>query len=191
MSNENRPFGLRSLKTQAGADVNGQAQLVHFPDTDATAAFMGTPVVLSGDADEVEKCPNVATAPAGGRVEAIIAGFRPNYGSGLNNDNKSRAASTKRYAYAQLVGNGEEFAVQANAPVTTAMVGQLFDLTAEAGNGVTGHSTVELDIATASAASGQVQLMRVVNEPDNEFGPFADCVVRFNESAGSSETDGV
>lgn len=189
------PFGVRSARSAGDSDRNGQLELCHVPATDTSAIFIGSPVVLAGSADPVEKAPDIALAAAGARVFGIVMGFRPLYGSGLNNDNRYRAGSTKRYAMVKRVMPSDVFEIQADGPLAATLVGQLFDLTAEAGNTTTGRSTVEIDTATAGTASGQVQLLGISKTSDNEFSAVAGdrpvALVTFNETLTSSEADGV
>ena len=174
-------FGLRR-RASMGGSVEGQLQTMLVPSTDASPLFMGSPVKLAGGADPVEKVPTITLAAPGDVVFGVVSGFRPDYRGGLNNDNKWRAASTERYVMVEPIFPGCEYEVQVDAAIAVADVGQLYDLTAESGNQVTGRSTVELDVATAGTASGQVRLIRVVTQPDNDYADAADAIVVFNEA---------
>ncbi len=61
------------------------------------------------------------------------------------------------------------YEVQSNAALAVADIGKQYDLTAIAGNTVTGLSSQALDVAS-SAANASVRLIGVTAGPDNAFG---------------------
>jgi len=61
------------------------------------------------------------------------------------------------------------YEVQSNAALTVADIGKQYDLTAIAGNTITGLSSQALDVAS-SAANASVRLVGITPGPDNAFG---------------------
>src|SRR4051812_6293618 len=97
MANYNAPTGLRPVRYRSGAPYNGAFNTYSVPATDATALFVGDPVIIAGSAAAT----GVATIPrapaAGGAyISGVIVGFEP-----LRTDLTvlHRAASTLRNVY--------------------------------------------------------------------------------------------
>lgn len=99
MANVSRITGFRPVKHQNGSPFNGQGNLYYFQSSDATAAYIGDAVKLSGTADpSYGNAPSVTLAAAGDAIVGIIIGFLPNPAN-LNVDGTGRLASTNRYAW--------------------------------------------------------------------------------------------
>jgi hypothetical protein len=51
MANNNTPFGLKAVKDATSAVENGGLEMFYHPASDATALYIGDPVVKNGSAD--------------------------------------------------------------------------------------------------------------------------------------------
>ena len=78
MPNSNAAQGLIPRRYRNGAPWTGAARTYHVPAANATALFIGDPVIITGTGD-AEGYPDVgiATAASAGRITGVIVGFRP------------------------------------------------------------------------------------------------------------------
>lgn len=181
MANGNAPMGLIPRRLRNGETANGALNRYYVPASDATALFIGDPVILSGDAD-AQGVPGVVRATAGsaGRITGVVVGFDPDpliVAAGY------RAASTA--AYVLVDDNPQtEFEIQEDSvggALTAASVGLNADLIAAAGNTYTRTSGFMLDSSTAATtATLQVRIVGFMQRADNELGANAKVLVRIN-----------
>ena len=181
MANVDAAFGFRPIKSD-GAPYTGQTERVVFLASDATAAFIGDPVkIFSGTAD-VSGTPAVIAATATNPVFGVVTSFE------ANPDNLSqqyRVASTKRFANVVRADN-LEFEVQAAANPGLSNVGSNIALVSTAGSTTTGLSGAEI-ITPTVATSGDCQIVRGVNSPENDLTASNSVwVVKFNNVRGRS-----
>lgn len=180
MANVDSPYGLRPVRERDGSPYSGAANTYYVPATDATALFVGDPVILAGSADESGVAPTVtrATAGATNRITGVVVGFQPNpafvpFGY--------RPASTEMYV---LVADDPdiEYAIQADADgIAAAQIGLNANLTADAGSTATKRSGFYLDGSTPAAdATFQLRVLGLEPQINNEVGAYADVLVRIN-----------
>lgn len=181
MPNGNAPRGLIPRRQRDGETANGALNRYFVSSANATAIFMGDPVILSGDGD-VQGVPGVvpATAGATNRITGVVVGFDPTptivslgylpattAGYVLVNDNPSA-----------------EYEIQEDSvggSLTSANIGQNCDLIAAAGNTFTRTSGWQLDSSTAgTGATLQARILGVEQRADNELGQYAKWLVRLN-----------
>ncbi len=157
------PFGLRPLRGYSGNDL---IECV-VPASDGTALFVGDAVKLHGDADTTYNAPTVIQAAAGNPIFGVVVGLVPDYD---NLTRKYRTASTLRRVQVCMARPSIVFEIQANAAMTTSMVGSHFDLVVGSGDTTTGRSGMEIDTdGTPAGAGTTAQLLllgpsRTVNE---------------------------
>lgn len=184
MANVNAPFGLRPLRERDGSPYSGAGNTYFVPDTDNTALFIGDPVILAGSSGNAqagpESYPTVtrATAGATNRITGVVVGFQPTpaltpYGY--------RPAST---AMNVIVADDPliEYVIQADADgVAAAQVGLNANLTAGSGSTATKRSGFILDGTTPDVdATYQLRILGLEQQINNEFGAYADVLVRIN-----------
>lgn len=180
MANVDSPYGLRPVRERDGSPYSGAANTYYVPATDATALFVGDPVILAGSADDSGVAPTVtrATAGATNRITGVVVGFQPNpafvpFGY--------RPASTEMYV---LVADDPfiEYAIQADADgIAAAQIGLNANLTADAGSTATKRSGFYLDGSTPAAdATFQLRILGLEPQINNEVGAYADVLVRIN-----------
>jgi len=179
MANVDAAFGFRPIKSD-GAPYSGQTERVVFLATDTTAAFVGDPVHIATDPADITGTPAVIACTAAAPAFGVVTSFE------ANPDNLSqqyRPASTKRFAQVVRVDN-LEFEVQASANPGLASVGSNIALVTTAGSTVTGQSGAEIVTPTV-ATSGDCQIVRGVNSPDNDLTASNSVwVVKFNLPRG-------
>ena len=151
MSNPNAPFGFMPC-TKLGAPYNGALMRVYFPSTDATAAFKGSLVKLTGAVASDGFTPVVTVAsPSDGKIAGSVVSFAPQIDGNFTVYN--RPASTAGYAFIprdpSMFYMVQEDSVGGNIAVTTA-IGQNCDFTAESSTATNGVSNMQLDSSTAA-----------------------------------------
>lgn len=192
MANTDNPSGLRPTRHRNGAPYNGAVNAYYVPASYGTALFVGDPVVKTGTANAAGTLPEINKAAAGttNRITGVIVGFAPdpdNLGLTYN------PASTERVVY---VCDDPDviFEIQADGTPTAAMIGlNAVLIYTNAGSTATGRSGAELSIGTAPATTVgfQMNILRVVDRPDNELGEFAKLEVRINTHTETNATVGV
>lgn len=183
MANTSRIRGFTPVKHTSGAPYNGQGNLYAVAAGDATALFVGDPVVLDGSANTAGIA-TVTKAAAAGPVLGVITGFVPvntdpatgalTTGSVTLDTPQYRAASTARYVYVEdsddVIYEVEE-ATGANASYTflVADIGLNVSHTTVAGSTTTGQSAAALDMSTkATTATLPWKILGAVQRVDNE-----------------------
>jgi|TARA_R110000868_G_scaffold20938_5_gene87783 hypothetical protein len=184
MANPNAPYGLKPLRERGGQPYSGAANTYYVPSTDATALFIGDPVILAGSSGNAqagpESYPTVtrATAGATNRISGVVVGFQPTpaltpYGY--------RPAST---AMNVLIADdpGLEFVIQVDSTgIADTQVGLNANLTSGSGSTATKQSGFILDGTTPDPdATYQLRILGLEPQINNEFGAYADVLVRLN-----------
>jgi len=191
MANVNSPYGLRPVRERDGSPYSGACNTYFVPSTDATALFIGDPVILAGAADTAGVAPTVtrATAGATNRITGVVVGFQPNpafvpYGY--------RPASTDMYV---LVADDPdvEYAIQADADgIAAAQIGLNANLTAGSGSTATKQSGFILDGTTPAAdATFQLRVLGLEPQINNEVGAYANVLVRINLPTEAGNASGL
>lgn len=198
MANVDAPFGLLPIRHKSGQPYNGACSKYYVPASDATALFIGDPVIIAGSAD-ADGVPSVTLATAGSRITGVVVGFVPKAGLSAGSTDSAmdvgyRAASTEAYV---LVADepGLVFEVQEDADLgalTAADVGLNADLIVAAGNTYTKRSGVELDSSTKATTSAQVRIVgfsqRVGNEPGVANATVLVSIVEATETPAAGTT---
>jgi hypothetical protein len=185
MANPNNPVGLKAVREAGSGKESGGLNLYFHPATDATALFIGDPVVKSGSADAAG-VPGCVRAVAAGPITGVVEGFVPD---GVTNLAGYGAASTAFYV---LVRDDprELFEIQENTGLAAGDIGLNANLTIAAGNTGNRRSGVTLDATTkATTATLAVKMIGLSPKPKNDFGAFNKVLVKINnhtETAGSA-----
>ena len=182
MPNLNVAFGLKPVRRTHGAPANFNAREYFVPSTDATALFIGDPVIMAGSADATLTAATVtrATAAGGNRVTGVVVGFRPSDSIVANG---YRLASTAAYV---LVSDDPDqlYEIQDDSvggALAAADIGLNADLIAGTGNAATKRSGFMLDTSTkATTATLQCRIMGLQDRADVEVGANAKVLVRLN-----------
>ena len=190
MANKDTPLGLVPVRHSNGAPYNGAVNPYYLPADYAVAAFVGMPVVITGESNDTEyknngpgTLPeiNKATAAGGNYLSGSIVGFDI-----LDNDLEKmyNPASTERIAY---VADDPDlvFEVQEDSGGTVldaTDVGLNVDLVyTHSGDTVTGKSGAELDRSTVNTTNTlQLKIRNLVNRVDNALGDSAKWEVTIN-----------
>lgn len=182
MPNANVAFGLMPVRNAHTTGYGPALREYYVPASDATALFIGDPVILAGSAQADLTAATVtrASAAGGARITGVVIGFRPTdaiIATGF------RAASTEAWVLVEdnpmtLFEIQEDSVGGALAAVD---IGLNADLIAAAGNTFTRRSGFMLDTSTkATTATLQLRIMGIRNRADNEVGDFSKVLVRLN-----------
>lgn len=153
MANADKPFGFRFHSTTHG----GPPKIGKYKNT-AVAIYPGDAVHLDGS----------------GRVNSIASTETP-MGVALNY--VSSTADQDVYVYDDLTNTLFEVQADGDDISDDTKIGLFFDITATTGNTTTLQSKQELD--SDASAEDTLVLLGKVNRPDNAWGEFVDCIVRF------------
>lgn len=193
MANSDTPTGLSPIRYTNGAAYTGGATRYHIPASDTTAAYLGSPVALSGSADS----DGVASVTANVAASAALLGAVVSVEPVTQDSTTYRAASTERYVYVadnpDLVFEVQEDSV--GGALAAANVGQVANLIGfGTGENINGRSAVEIDSSSATASgtgNEQVQLLGLSQRERNIFGNNAKFEVRINNHQMVNGSTGV
>jgi hypothetical protein len=210
MANTSRINGFKPVKHLNGSPYNGQANLYEVPAGEAVPVFVGDLVKLSDSAATslypaveavVGASAQIAAGPILGAVVGIVnSKFDPVAGA-LSSGSISldtpvyRPASTKQFV---LVCDSTDvvYEAEADASVTAASIGLNVGVGASAHTNplLTGASPMYVYSTTApdTTSTRPLQILGIVNRPDNEIGANSKVLVRINvQSYGSVGVAGV
>ena len=210
MANTSRINGFKPVKHLNGSPYNGQANLYEVPAGEAVPVFIGDLVKLSDSAATslypaveavVGASAQIAAGPILGAVVGIVnAKFDPvggvlSTGSIALDTPVYRPASTKQFV---LVADSDDliFEAEADASVALASIGLNVGVGASAHTNplLNGASPMYVYSTTApdTTSTRPLQIVGLVNRPDNEVGANSKVLVRINvHSYGSVGVAGV
>jgi hypothetical protein len=210
MANTSRINGFKPVKHLNGCSYNGQANLYEVPAGEAVPVFVGDLVKLSDHAATsnypvveavVGASAQIAAGPILGAVVGIVnAKFDPvggvlSTGSIALDTPVYRPASTKQFV---LVADSDDivYEAEADASVAAASIGLNVGVGASAHTNplLTGASPMYVYSTTApdTTSTRPLQILGIVNRPDNEIGANSKVLVRINvQSYGSVGVAGV
>lgn len=188
MANTNMPRGLVPLRNAGSTHESGGVEMFAVAAADATALYIGDPVVKDGGAD-AGGLATVTRHGGTGAITGVVEGFMPN---GTTDMAGYRAASTAAYV---LVRTDPDtlFEVQDSAgTIVAADIGLNANLTTGTGNAYSKRSAFVLASASKLAtATLPVKIMGLAQRAGNEFGANAKIVVKINNSTESNATLGI
>lgn len=210
MANTSQINGFKPVKHLNGSPYNGQANLYEVPSTEAVPVFVGDLVKLSDQAATslypaveavVGASAQVNAGPVLGSVVGIVnVKFDP-VGGALSSGSIAldtpvyRPASTKQFV---LVADSDDliFEAEADASVAATSIGLNVGIGASAHTNplLNGASPMYVYSTTApdTTSTRPLQIVGIVNRPDNEIGAHNKVLVRINvQSYGSVGVAGV
>ena len=155
---------------------------------DATAAFVGDAVKLSGTGKAIVGCPHkasVAQCAATDPIYGIVQGFLPQMVStGMDLGKRHRPASVDMYVLIKPANHQDIYRIQSSGTALAATdLGLNADIVVGTGSSTTGMSGMEVDNSTKAATAGlQVKIIGFDDRPGNSIGTDADLLVRINQS---------
>ncbi len=187
MANTNLPRGLVPLRDAGSKAETGGVEQFAVAAADATALYIGDPVVKTGDA-AADGTATVTRAAAAGPITGVVEGFLPN---GTTDMVGHRAASTAAFVLVRTDPN-TLFEIQANTALVAANVGLNASMTVGTGNAYSKRSAFTLDAATvAITATLPLKIVGLAQRTGNEFGVNNKVVVKINNSTEANATAGV
>jgi len=197
MANANAPTGLTPRRYRNGSPWMGAARHYYVPASDATALYIGDPVVIvaGSDTNGFPSCTR-ATAGAGNRITGVVVGFRP--GAPLAAPYPARPASTAGYVIVaddpNLLFEIQESATTDGAALTAAAMGKNAQLLAGTG-GANGSGFTMDSTSAVTTNTGQLRIVEFQRRADNE-GPakaYGKWLVAINQptETGAAGSTGV
>lgn len=193
MANPQIAYGFRPVYEQDGSPWSGTLTEFYVPASDATALYIGDPVIIAGSAD-ADGVPTATRATAGsaGRITGVVVGFRP---SPTVNANGYRAASTAEYI---LVADGPNLIYVAaedsvGGALAATSVGLNVDMVAGSGNRASGSGFMIDSSTAATTATLQWRIKGLAKVVNNEIGNYAQWLVSINlpTETGAAGSTGV
>lgn len=210
MANTSRVNGFKPVKHLNGSPYNGQANLYEVPAGETVPVFVGDLVKLSDSAATslypaveavVGASAQISAGPILGAVVGIVNSKFDPVGGVLSTGSISldtpvyRPASTKQFV---LVADNSDlvFEAEADASVAATSIGLNVGVGATAHTHplLTGASPMYVYSTTApdTTSTRPLQILGIVNRPDNEIGANSKVLVRINvQSYGSVGVAGV
>lgn len=210
MANTSRINGFKPVKHLNGSPYNGQANLYEVPSTEAVPVFVGDLVKLSDQAatslyPAVEAVVGASAQIAAGPILGAVVGIvnvKTDPTSGILSTGSIsldtpvyRPATTKQFV---LVCDNTDvvYEAEADASVAAASIGLNVGVGASAHTNplLNGASPMYVYSTTApdSTSTRPLQILGIVNRPDNEIGANSKVLVRINvQSFGSVGVAGV
>lgn len=192
MANTDNAFGLKPVQHRNGAPYNGAFRLYSTVTTDATAIYIGDPVILSGTSQTINGkiYSDVDQAATGDVITGVVIGVQPVTQDSL----RYRAASTQRLLMVaddpDLLFEIQE--VSGGTALTANDAGLNANFVVAAGSTVTGLSGVELNNATeATTNTLDVHIVGPVQRDDNAIGEHCKWLVTINRHQFANQIAGI
>lgn len=194
MANRDIRTGLVPVRHINGNPYNGKFRVYYAHVDDATALFIGDPVIWAGSADTLGKYATIQQAATGTEIlGAIVAmGDTPYLMADTTNlERVYRPGSTALY-----IGVADDpdliFEIQEDnhtEDIEIADVGSTLDIIfTHGGNTTSGMSGCELDSSTGAQTADSCRLLGLVDRVDNVLGEFAKWEILIVKHAMSSLT---
>lgn len=189
MANANTPFGFKPVKMHGSGAMTGGCEVFNVPASDATALFIGDPVIRAGSAD-ANGVATATRASASGNITGVVVGTM----DASMNPTRSRTASVNSYVLVctdpDMVYEVQEDAV--GGALAAADVGLNADIVAGSGSSTTGLSGFQLDTSTkATTSTLPLKILGFVQRLDNAIGANAKVLVKINAGTDGNLTTGV
>lgn len=192
MANADKPSGLSPVRYISGAPYNGAGNIYTTAAGDATAIFVGDPVISSGTSQTVNGVvyPDVDQAATGDVITGVVVAVLPD----TRDSTVHRAASTLRRLLVCDDPNVlfEIQEVSGGTALTANDIGLNANFVVAAGSATTGLSGVELNNGTeATTNTLDLKIIGLSPKIDNEIGEHAKWLVRINRHRYADQLAGV
>lgn len=172
MANANIPRGLVPVRYRSGAPYNGAANIYHVPSDNATALFVGDPVVTITASSDANGVQDVVIAAAAGNNTAVLGPvISLAFFDGspvLRDSGRYLPANTAGYV---LVADDPDllFEMQEDGAMGVGVVGRNVQMIAGTGSTVTGWSGWQIDSSEVdTTATDQLRIDAPVLRADND-----------------------
>lgn len=195
MPNANAPTGLTPRRYRNGSPWMGAARQYFVAASDATALYVGDPVVITASTDTTGHAQVTrATAGASNRITGVVVGFRPS--APMQSAYPARPASQAGYVLVaddpDLLFEIQENAATDGAALTAAAMGKNVNLIAGTG-GANGSGFMIDSTSAATTNTGQLRVVELQRRTDNVIGAYAKWLVAINQptETGAAGSTGV
>jgi hypothetical protein len=185
MANVNSPRGLQPYAYRSGAPYANAVRVYYVPSGNATALYLGDPVITvtnSSDGNGVQTV-GISTAASTNPILGAFMGIANNAGIAtiplLQSNTPYLPASTAAYVYVcddpTLL-----YAVQENGAMVSGVSGRNVSLVAGTGSTITSQSGWQLNSSTVSTSQLQMRIIQLLQETDNAVGTNARWLTMIN-----------
>jgi hypothetical protein len=190
MPNINGPFGLRPYSHRSGAPYNGAIRVYYVPASNATALYIGDPVVNvtnSSDGNGIQTV-QIATAGDSNQILGSFQGITNNAGQTVITLQQTQTPflAAGQAAYVMVCDDPDLlYAIQEDGAAGAAMVsgasGRNANLLAGTGSAYSSNSGWTMQTSSlATTAAHQLRIIQLLQEPDNAVGQYARWLVKIN-----------
>jgi hypothetical protein len=209
-SNPNTPFGLQPYQRKGSASYRANTHMYYIKNGDSSAYYLGDPVKRIATPTSANGIPTVTLASAGtsNLITGVIVGFvgagpatamapQGSFFPASGSPGPLHIAANNTTGYFVMVDDDPqtEYIIQANATQLATTVGKNANLASGTGGAYTGWSGWLLDSSTTGTQSTkQVQIIDILQEPDNVVGAgrnYSKFIVRINQSTEGLAATGI
>lgn len=194
MANANSPFGLQPVADLGGKPWSGAYRVYYVPAANATALYLGDPVIGISNTSDGNGIPTAEIAAAGGGTYLLgsFQGIANNAGISpiplLQNQSVYLPVGQAAYIYV-CDDPTALFKIQENGAMVSGASGRNADLVAGAGSTVTGLSGWQLNSSTlATTSTLQLRIVQALQEVDNAIGTNCKWLVKINNHSFNNQT---
>ena len=186
MANPNSPFGLRPYANIWGAPYSGAARVYYVPASNATALYLGDPLVTITNSSDGNGIQAVGIAAAGGGTNVLgsFGGIAPNAGLTVIPLLQSTPAYLPALTAAYVYVTDDPFLlyqIQENGSMVSGASGRNADLVAGTGSTITGLSGWQLNSSTlATTSTLQLRIVQALQETTLAVGTNNQWLVGLN-----------
>ena len=186
MANPNSPFGLRPYANIWGAPYSGAARVYYVPASNATALYLGDPLVTITNSSDGNGIQTVGIAAAGGGTNVLgsFGGIAPNAGLTVIPLLQSTPAYLPALTAAYVYVTDDPFLlyqIQENGSMVSGASGRNADLVAGTGSTITGLSGWQLNSSTlATTSTLQLRIVQALQETTLAVGTNNQWLVGLN-----------
>lgn len=198
MANANTPRGIIPYAYRSGAPYNGAVRTYYVPVGNATALYIGDPVISITNSSDGNGVPAVGIATAGSTTTNLTVSILGAYMGRSNNagqavipvtqgQNVYLPAATAAYVY---VSDDPTllYVVQEDGAMVSGASGRNAPLVAGAGSTFSAYSGWQLQSSNLSTSAYQMRIVQMLQEADNAVGTNAKWLAYINNHPWTQTT---
>jgi hypothetical protein len=190
MANNNAPIGIRPYAYMSGAPYNGAVRTYYVPASNATALYVGDPLITLDNSSDANGVPavGIATAGAGNYLIGSMQGVSNNAGQLTITVQRQSTVYVPAGQAAYIYVSDDPFLlyeVQEDSVGGAMVVGAASrnaSLVAGAGNTTTGISGWQLQSSSLNTTAQQMRIIQALQQADNAPGnAYTKWLCRINQ----------
>jgi hypothetical protein len=183
-------MGIRPYAYMSGAPYNGAYRTYYVPASNATALYIGDPVITLSNSADANGVPavGIATAGAGNYITGSVVGITNNAGQLVIPLLQSSTVYLPA-GQAAYIGVADDpfllFLVQEDSvggALAAGAASRNASMVAGAGSTITGMSGWQLQSSSLNTTAQQLRILEPLQETGNSIGQYCDWLVKINQS---------